>query len=1106
MKVNCTKALSRATIMSLILAAALSTSPVKAAEGQVTTVGGTSIYETAAKVATTNWTSSKNVVLVCGEGYADAVSGSVLAKQLDAPILLTTTGSLNSYAKTALDTLKPQNIYVIGGTASVSQTVRDGLKNSNYNLIELGGKDRYETNVAVANQLVKLGVSPSNVMLVGGEGFSDVLSVTPVASAKGQILLLGINDNKFIKPVLDFVKTNNSKVTVVGTQNTITDSTYKTLGAIKRINGGADRFETNLNVLNEYKDDLKNSKLYIANASEDRYADALIASSLAGKWAAPLVLVDADNSTATSNAISYIRNKAVDKTDVNAIAETGVISDNVISKINSAIPLSSSPTVKSVTANGLNQVKVVFNTEVDKDTAENIRNYQIDGGDLGTISDTDCEAYLEDDKRTVAITFSNQFNPSKTVSFTVKNAILEDKTNKSIDKYEKDITFSVDGLPALESVKARGGNKLIVKFSKPLKMTSDNLASIKINRQSLLNYSLNKSVTKFPGESNDWSDTVELYFDSPLPIGENTLTVPNGDDTKSFYAAGGFPLKGSSLTFDVNTETGTPKVTNVSADNSGLMYITFDRTMDERTALEYSNYKINGSTVGVSTSDICFDADTDDKVVKIKGLSYMFKDGQNRLMVTDDVQDTYGNSVNEQEVAFNVENDNLKPKIVSSSLIDSRTIRVKFNKDVNNSNATNKSNYKLVDSDGADISYKIDYITALSDSDGNSNRLYSIKVKDEYNLNDSEYTLTVRNVMDTSPVPNVMETYIGQIDGISTEGVTVDSIIKNANTDNQVVVFFNKSMDENSITNPSNYRFMDGTGEGRNLPASTTLTASADDKSVVIEFPSSYVIGDSNYSNYVKKISVSDVRDKNGKSLTSTYSSNIETNYNDGPKLIDNTAKLTFENDDIVVKFSLTDTLDIINGNDFRVDGQTPDRCTKSGKDIILTFRSGIKNNDKINTIKSAGSSTTINVYGNNSYDAAGRRLQSGSDKVLIPPITRPDSWIAESNSTRAMNPCVTIAFNQDIDDDARSSYYDDFIFTNETTGETMKALSITIDGSKVIYNFNNGTIKTGDKIHVRANPISSSISIRGKEDDNGDYAVFSPCTDDLKDRVLTAK
>ncbi|RMC96524.1 cell wall-binding repeat-containing protein [Clostridium autoethanogenum] len=58
----------------------LSVGSVKAAQGQPTRVSGDNRYATAAKVATTNWTTSDNVVLVSGEGYADAVSASALAK------------------------------------------------------------------------------------------------------------------------------------------------------------------------------------------------------------------------------------------------------------------------------------------------------------------------------------------------------------------------------------------------------------------------------------------------------------------------------------------------------------------------------------------------------------------------------------------------------------------------------------------------------------------------------------------------------------------------------------------------------------------------------------------------------------------------------------------------------------------------------------------------------------------------------------------------------------------------------------------------------------------------------------------------------------------
>jgi putative cell wall-binding protein len=362
-----TKVLASTALMSLVLTTALSVGPVKAAAGQVTRIGGSDRYATSAQVATQNWTTSDNVVLVSGEGYADAVSASALAKKLNAPILLTQADQLSTDAAQALSTLQAKNVYVIGGDASISQSVRDQLKGNGYNLTELGGANRYETNIAVANELVKLGVSPSSVMLVGGEGFSDALSVAPVAAAKGEILLLGNNDASSMSSVINFIKTNNSNVTVVGTSNVISDSMLAQLGSnATRIDGGTDRFDTNLKVLNAFKSDLKTDNLYVADASGDGYADALVASALAGKTDSPLVLVDTDGSTGTNNAVSYIQNNATTTTDLSVVGGTGVVSDNTVNAINQAVNPSAPVVtgdlaVSSVTATSATTFQVKFN-------------------------------------------------------------------------------------------------------------------------------------------------------------------------------------------------------------------------------------------------------------------------------------------------------------------------------------------------------------------------------------------------------------------------------------------------------------------------------------------------------------------------------------------------------------------------------------------------------------------------------------------------------------------------------------------------------------------------------------------------------------------------
>lgn len=87
---------------------------------------------------------------------------------------------------------------------------------------------------------------------------------------------------------------------------------------LKRINGGTDRFETNLKILRAFKYDLKNDKLYIANAT----TDAFVASTLASKSASPLILVDTDKSPATQNALCYIKSELCKYTDLNVICGT----------------------------------------------------------------------------------------------------------------------------------------------------------------------------------------------------------------------------------------------------------------------------------------------------------------------------------------------------------------------------------------------------------------------------------------------------------------------------------------------------------------------------------------------------------------------------------------------------------------------------------------------------------------------------------------------------------------------------------------------------------------------------------------------------------------
>ncbi|WP_147565794.1 cell wall-binding repeat-containing protein [Clostridium tyrobutyricum] len=450
-----TKALASATLMSLVLTTALATGNVKAAaNGQATRVGGTDRYETAAKVATTNFTTSDNVVLVSGEGYADSVSASVLAKKLDAPIVLTGSKTLDANAKSAIETLKAKNVYIIGGTGSISASIESGLK-SNYTVTRLGGQDRYATNLAIANKLVDLGVSKSNIIAVAGTGFADALSVAPVAAADNEILLLTKNDTDAMKATADFAKDSN--VTVVGTTNVVNGDIYNQLNADKRIDGGADRFATNLLVLKAFDNDLKADKLYVASATQanpdNLYADALVASAIAGKYAAPLVLTSTEGSTATNNAVSYIGTKATKATDLQVVGGTGVVSDKTVDAIEDAVPK------EPVFDGTVTSVETVKDQYVNSKADDEALKFTVNGGQQASVSDLVNNGYSVE-----FTTNKDVFESTKSgTSYSSSDGILDKtklqsllKQSTSVDNFKYSVKITKD-----DQIVAQTGNETV---------------------------------------------------------------------------------------------------------------------------------------------------------------------------------------------------------------------------------------------------------------------------------------------------------------------------------------------------------------------------------------------------------------------------------------------------------------------------------------------------------------------------------------------------------------------------------------------------------------------------------------------------------------------
>ncbi|WP_160317256.1 cell wall-binding repeat-containing protein, partial [Oxobacter pfennigii] len=139
-------------------------------------LAGLTRVDTALEIAKASFTGKlSHVVLATADNYPDALAGSVLAYQLNAPVLLV--GSTASdqekvieYLKSSLD--KTGEVYILGGTAVVSTDMEAKIAASGFSRItRLAGTDRYETAVKIAERLeVKTGTP---VILAYGESYPD---------------------------------------------------------------------------------------------------------------------------------------------------------------------------------------------------------------------------------------------------------------------------------------------------------------------------------------------------------------------------------------------------------------------------------------------------------------------------------------------------------------------------------------------------------------------------------------------------------------------------------------------------------------------------------------------------------------------------------------------------------------------------------------------------------------------------------------------------------------------------------------------------------------------------------------------------------------------
>ena len=132
--------------------------------------------------------SAQAVVLARADVFADALAGGPLAAAKHAPLLLTSSGSLDAVTKAEITRVLPSGgtVYVLGGTSALSNGVASAISGLGDVVQRVAGADRFATAVAIAGAMG----DPSTVFEASGTNFPDALSAVPAAIATHGAIVL----------------------------------------------------------------------------------------------------------------------------------------------------------------------------------------------------------------------------------------------------------------------------------------------------------------------------------------------------------------------------------------------------------------------------------------------------------------------------------------------------------------------------------------------------------------------------------------------------------------------------------------------------------------------------------------------------------------------------------------------------------------------------------------------------------------------------------------------------------------------------------------------------------------------------------------------------
>ncbi|MFB2584804.1 cell wall-binding repeat-containing protein [Herbiconiux liukaitaii] len=187
----------------------------------VTRLAGADRYGVSAGVSAAAFPEGADVAyLASGAVFSDALSGSAAAGRESGPVLLTRKDGVPAEVLDELRRLKPKVVMVLGGLATVDESVVTALQQS-WPVIRVDGADRYAVSAAISARTFSDGAY--TVYLASGAVFPDALSGSAAAIAEDSPVLLVTKDAIPAPVAAELDRLDPYRVVVLGGPSTVSE-------------------------------------------------------------------------------------------------------------------------------------------------------------------------------------------------------------------------------------------------------------------------------------------------------------------------------------------------------------------------------------------------------------------------------------------------------------------------------------------------------------------------------------------------------------------------------------------------------------------------------------------------------------------------------------------------------------------------------------------------------------------------------------------------------------------------------------------------------------------------------------------------------------------